>query len=91
MTNQVSISSLEDEALTNYMISEHPRFYQLVEKFGNPLEMVSKQKEGTNISNSSAKVDLLSEVPQTLGKTLNKRLLTSMTVAQLKALCSKLF
>jgi hypothetical protein len=52
---------------------------------------VSIQKEGTNISNSSAKVDLISEVPASLGKKLNKKLLTTMTVAQLKSTCSKLF
>jgi hypothetical protein len=58
---------------------------------GNPLETVSIQKEGTNISNSSAKVDLISQVPATLGKTMSKKLLMTMTVAQLKSLCSKLF
>ena len=63
----------------------------MVEKFGNPLETVSIQKEGTNISNSSAKVDLISQVPATLGKKLSKKLLTTMTVAQLKSVCSKLF
>ena len=56
----------------------------MVEKFGNPIETVSIQKEGTNISNSSAKVDLISQVPATLGKKLSKKLLTTMTVAQLK-------
>ena len=91
LTKQVSVASLEDEALTSYMASEHSRFYTLVEKFGNPLEMTSNQKESTNISNSSAKVDLISEVPATMGKKLSKRLLTSMTVNQLKALCSKFF
>jgi len=91
LTKQVSVASLEDEALSAYMAAEHARFYTLVEKFGNPLEMTSNQKESTNISNSSAKVDLISEVPATLGKKLSKRLLTSMTVNQLKALCSKFF
>ena len=43
--------------------------------------MVSAQKEGTNISNSSAKIELVSEVEATAGKTLNKKLLLSMTVA----------
>lgn len=73
------------------MNSKHPRWFQLVEKFGSPLETVSNSKEGTNISNSSAKVDLISEVPASLGKKLNKKLLMTMTVAQLKSVCSKLF
>lgn len=82
---------MEDPGLAEFACTLHPRFYELVQKFGNPLEMVSAQKEGTNISNSSAKVELVSEVDATAGKTLNKKLLLSMTVAQLKALCSKLF
>jgi len=91
LTNQVSVNCLEDAQLSAYMWKEHPRFYELVEKFGNPLEMVSAQKEGTNINNSSAKVSLVSECQATLGKVLSKKLLTSMTVAMLKSLCSKLF
>jgi hypothetical protein len=48
-------------------------------------------KEGSNIGNSSAKVDLISEVPATFGKKMNRKLLTTMTVAMLKSVCSKLF
>jgi len=59
--------------------------------YGNPIDMVSAVKEGTNISATSAKVSLVSEAPATQGKTLTKKLLLSMTVAQLKAMCSKLF
>ena len=44
-----------------------------------------------NLESNSAKVTLISDVPATQGKTLNKKLLLSMTVAQLKAMCSKLF
>ena len=73
------------------MQKNHPRFFALVEKFGSPLETVSIQKEGTNISNSTAKVTLISEVPATQGKTLEKKLLLSMTVAALKNVCAKLF
>lgn len=91
ISNQSQVLSLEDEGLRAYIQSEHPRWFQLAEKLGNPLETVSIQKEGTNIGNSSAKVDLISEVPATLGKKLNKKLLMTMTVAQLKSLCSKLF
>lgn len=90
-TKQVSISDLQDPQLFDYMQKNHPRFFALVEKFGSPLETVSIQKEGTNISNSTAKVTLISEVPATQGKTLEKKLLLSMTVAALKNVCAKLF
>ena len=40
---------------------------------------------------NSAKVSLVSDVEATKGKQLNKKLLLTMTVAQLKAMCSKLF
>ena len=53
--------------------------------------MVSLQKEGTNISNSTAKVTLVSECENTPDKQLTKKLLLTMTVAELKSLCSKLF
>jgi hypothetical protein len=52
---------------------------------------VSIQKEGTNIQNSTAKVDLVSQVAETEGKVLTKKLLLTMTVAELKSVCSKLF
>jgi hypothetical protein len=60
ISGQSQIESLENEGLCAYIQAEHPRWFQLVEKLGNPLETVSIQKEGTNISNSSAKVDLIS-------------------------------
>lgn len=87
----VSISNLEDESLRAYMNELHPRWFQLVEKFGSPLDTVSIQKEGTNIQNSTAKVDLVSQVAETEGKVLTKKLLLTMTVAELKSVCSKLF
>lgn len=49
------------------------------------------QKELNLISSSSAKVTIVSEIPETLGKELSKKLLLTMTVAQLKAMCAKLF
>ena len=36
-------------------------------------------------------MQLISEVEPTVGKTLTKKLLTKMTVNQLKAMCAKLF
>lgn len=43
------------------------------------------------ISTTSAKVTIVSEVDATKGKELSKKLLLTMTVAQLKAMCAKLF
>jgi hypothetical protein len=91
MTNQTSIPSVEIPELAAFTSMNHPRFYELVEKFGSPVDMVSLQKEGTNISNSTAKVTLVSECENTLDKQLTKKLLLTMTVAELKSLCSKLF
>ena len=85
------VEDLQDERLTNYMLEYHPRWYELVETYGSPLEMVNLKKEPTNIAATSAKVKLISKIPATTGKTLEKKLLLSMTVSQLKAMCSKFF
>jgi len=53
--------------------------------------MVNLKKEAKNIADSSAKVEFISEVEATKGKTLTKKVLLSMTVQSMKALCSKLF
>lgn len=83
---------IRDERLTTYIQEQgHPRWYELVEKFGDPTETVSIQKEGSNISNTSAEVFLISECPNSMGKQLKKKLLMTMTVAALKSICSKLF
>lgn len=73
------------------MIERHPRWYQLAELHGNPLGTVKLVNEKHNIATSTARVTLISEVEPTMGKTLEKKLLLKMTVAQLKAMCSKLF
>ena len=59
--------------------------------YGSPLGTVKANDQKANLESNSAKVTLISDVPATQGKTLNKKLLLSMTVAQLKAMCSKLF
>lgn len=64
----------------------HPRWYELVEIYGSPLDIVSLKKEGTNIASTSAKLKLEGN-----GKLLEKKLLLSMTVKDLKAMCVKLF
>lgn len=85
------LQDIQDPRLCEFVMKDHPRWFALVEKFGSPLDTVSIQKEGTNISNSSAKVSLISEIPETEGKKIDKKLLLSMTVSSLKAICSKLF
>jgi len=51
---------LENEHLVKYMLERHPRWYELVETHGSPLETASLKKEGTNISSTSTKVKLVS-------------------------------
>ena len=77
---------LTDENLRMHMNEVHPRWYELVEVYGSPLEIVSLKKEGTNIASTSAKIKLIG-----VGKTLEKKVLLSMTVKDLKSMCTKLF
>jgi hypothetical protein len=70
---------------------EHSRFFQLCEKFGSPIGMVAIQKELNLISSTSAKIEFVSEVEVTKGKKLSRKLLLTMTVAQLKAMIAHLF
>jgi hypothetical protein len=79
---------LSDEVLMKHMNETHPRWYELVEVYGSPLVLgVTLKKEGTNIASTSAKLKLVGED----GKTLEKKLLLSMTVNDLKSMCAKLF
>ena len=80
---------LTDEGLMKHMIEKHPRWYQLVETYGSPLDIVSLKKEGTNIASTSAKIKLIGVTAG--GKVLEKKLLLSMTVKDLKGMCPKLF
>jgi len=80
---------LTDETLMKHMNETHPRWYELVEMYGSPLEIgVTLKKEGTNIASTSAKIRLTGVAT---GKSLEKKLLLSMTVKELKAMCAKLF
>ena len=85
------VESLEDEGLVAYVTEFHPRFYQLVHMYGSPLDMVNIKKEATNIAATAAKMELISYLPKTEGKVLEKKLLLTMTVTALKAMCSKMF
>ena len=78
---------LTDEALQKHMMEQHPRWYELVETYGSPIDLVSLKKEGTNIASTSAKIKLSGPA----GKVLEKKLLLSMTVGDLKSMCGKLF
>lgn len=82
---------LDNEDLMKYMTENHGRWYELVEIYGNPMEMVSLKVQGVNIASSSAKIKLISCCSKSNGKTLDKKLLMSMTVGSLKAMCAKLF
>ena len=73
----------------SYMNEKHPRWYQLVEIYGSPLDIVSLKKEGTNIASTSAKIKLVGV--NAGGKVLEKKLLLTMTVKDLKGMCAKLF
>lgn len=74
-----------------HMMEFHQRWYELVEIYGNPMDMVSLKQEGTNIKSTSAKLKLMSACSTTNGKILEKKLLLAMTVGSLKAMCAKLF
>lgn len=77
---------LEDEDMVRHMNEHHPRWYELAETYGSPMDLVSLKKEGTNIASTSAKIKLVGN-----GKTFEKKLLLSMTVKDLKSMCAKLF
>jgi hypothetical protein len=79
---------LTDETLMTHMNTVHPRWYELVEIYGSPLDIVSLKKEGTNIASTSAKLKLIGPGGS---KVLEKKLLLSMTLKDLKAMCGKLF
>jgi len=87
----VKVESLEDPGLVAYVQEFHPRFWQLVGIYGSPLAWVNVKFKTTNIASTSAKMELISHIPETEGKVLSKKLLLSMTVTQLKSMCSKLF
>lgn len=85
------VESIEDPDMATYMLANHPRFYDFVHTFGNPIDMVNLKSEGKNISQLSAKIELINMMPDSNGKTYNKKLLLGMSITDLKAMCSKLF
>ncbi|CDW74583.1 UNKNOWN [Stylonychia lemnae] len=90
--NKIEVKlELNDENLMKHMMENQPRWYELVEIYGNPIDMVSLKQDAKNIASTSAKIKLISQCTSTNGKTLEKKLITSMTVGALKAMCAKLF
>lgn len=59
--------------------------------YGSPLHLVNVKKEATSIAATAAKMELISHIPASDGKVFSKKLLLTMTVTALKAMCSKLF
>ena len=59
--------------------------------YGSPLDLVNLSNEGKNIKQTSAKLELISHIKATEGKTLSKKIILSMSVSALKAMCCKLF
>ena len=76
------VLNIEDSRLSEYMNKNHPRFYELIETHGSPIELVNSQKLSyqENIKSSSVSIVLISKMPDSTGKTFKKKLLPSMTV-----------
>jgi hypothetical protein len=78
--------------MAEYMAQFHPRFYELVHEYGSPLDLVNLKKEGKNIAQTSAKIQLINMITgQEDSKTFNKKLILTISVTDLKGICSKLF
>jgi arsenate reductase-like glutaredoxin family protein len=85
-------TSLEDEKLSAWMMENHPRWYELVETYGNPIEELNNIKQkGKNIKANSISVKIQSKLPKYMDKVYRKKLLGNMLVGAVKTLCSKLF
>jgi hypothetical protein len=50
-----------EEKFANFMEANHPRFYELVEIYGSPVDLVDMKKVGSNLTSMSAKVSLISK------------------------------
>ena len=87
------VDHLEDPKLTEYMTKYHARFYELVEKFNFNMQSLNEHKDSNeiNIKSKLVQVKLISNIEATMGKTLKKKLLPTMTVESLKGIWCKLF
>ena len=60
--NKIEVKlELNDDKLMRHMNDNHPRWYELAEIYGNPIDMVSLKQDGKNIASSSAKIKIMSE------------------------------
>ena len=84
------LASVEDPGVAKFVEEFHPRFYELVAKYGSPLELINLKKEANNIASTAAKIEIVSEI-EGKEKSFKKKLLLNMTVTAIKAMCSKLF
>jgi hypothetical protein len=68
-----------------HMNEKHPRWYELARDLWKSIRDCVSEKENTNIASTTAKIKLIGN-----GKTLEKKLLLSMTVKDLMSMCAKL-
>ena len=65
------IDSIKDPGLAAYVLDKHPRFYELCSIYGSPLDSVDIWKEGKNIAQTSAKLDIICQIE---GHPMNERI-----------------
>lgn len=78
-----------DQKLKHFMANVHPRWYELIDKFGSPIEMVSLKQDVAASKMQSNSASLILKCGDK--KPLAKKLILSTTIATLKSICSKLF
>lgn len=54
------VEDLHAEQVSQFMAERHPRFYELVEVYGSPVDLVDMKKAGSNIASGSATVHIIS-------------------------------
>ena len=59
------VTDLYQEQIGHYMEEHYPRFYEFVEMFGSPVDMVSLKPEVANLAATSANIKLVSHIPAT--------------------------
>ena len=86
------VLSMEDQDMAEYMVKQHPRFYDLAHMYDFTLDMVNLKTEAKNMASQSAKIEMNHILPDgSTKKSLSRKLLVTMTVSALKAMISKLF
>lgn len=86
------VTSLEDPAMAEFMLKNHPRFFDLAHAYDFSLDMVNLKSEAKNMAASSAKIEMIHILADgTVKKQLSRKLLITMSVSALKAMISKMF